>query len=81
MGAAYLKAPPVLPSVRIPYWCAGKEAFESAVLAADIAARCRAEAREIYRCRTCGSFHIGSQRSRHRPAASATVTAELIRSA
>lgn len=59
MAAAYLKSDPVLPSVRIPYWCAGKHKFESATVAAEVAARNR-HVLQHYRCRHCGHFHIGA---------------------
>lgn len=63
MPPAYLKGPTnVLPTIRIPYWCAGKESFDSGILAQQIAGRSRREHREIYWCRSCGSFHIGGVR-------------------
>ena len=78
MPPAYLKSLPVLPSVAIPYWCAGKEQFESAVIAAEVAGRDGKKHRDIYRCRLCGTFHLGS--SRNKPRASKAAAAELIRS-
>lgn len=59
MPAAYLRAAPVLPSVCIPYWCAGKAKFESAALAAEVAARSHRGPRQHYRC-SCGYFHVGA---------------------
>jgi len=63
VSAAYLKSAPVLPTVHVPYWCAGKQRFESAVLATQVAARAKREPREIYLCRSCGTYHIGRQNS------------------
>lgn len=60
MSAAYLKAPEALRSIRISFWCDGKEAFESAVLAFAAATRRRDCPREHYRCLTCGKFHVGA---------------------
>lgn len=60
MGAAYLVSAPVLPTIRIPYWCAGKHPFESAVLAAEVAARSNRGVRCSYRCTHCGYFHVGA---------------------
>ncbi len=60
MSAAYLKAPWALPSTQIPFWCAGKVAFDSAILAHAAAIRRRDCPREHYRCRGCGKFHVGS---------------------
>lgn len=80
MAAAHLKAPATAkPDTRwVRYWCEGKEQFESAVLAQEIAARCKRETREIYHCTACGRFHIGSQSSARRYSSKATA-ATLIR--
>lgn len=59
MSAAYLKAPEALRSTQIPFWCAGKVGFDSAVLAYIAATRSRDKRREHYRCGSCGKFHIG----------------------
>jgi hypothetical protein len=79
MPPAYLRGPTdVLPSVQIPYWCAGKESFDSAVLASEVARRSGKGPREHYWCRSCGSYHVGT----HRRGAEAAkfVVAELVRS-
>jgi hypothetical protein len=65
MPPAYLKGPPgVLPSTNIAYWCAGKERFESPLLAAQVAARAEDKRRDPYRCRSCGGWHIGGGASK-----------------
>jgi hypothetical protein len=62
MPPAYLRGPTnVLPSVSIAYWCAGKEQFDNPGLAAEIAARSKRGPRGHYWCRTCRSFHVGSE--------------------
>lgn len=66
MSAAYLKAKAVLPSVHIPYWCAGKHRFESPAVARDVALRDRGdkgkgETRHSYYCRSCGGYHVGTE--------------------
>lgn len=69
MSAAYLKGPDALRSIsyRVPYWCVGKKKFDSAVLANEIAGRPGKERpAHMYRCPTCGSFHIGSRPHRTR---------------
>ena len=60
MPPAYLKGPPALPSTNIAYWCFGKERFESAILANEVAQREPSKNREGYRCRSCGGWHIGT---------------------
>ena len=60
MAAAYLASPPVPRVVRVHYWCEGKQPFESAVLAQSVAEKSRRGPRQIYRCSTCGTFHIAS---------------------
>lgn len=60
MSAAYLKAPEALPSTQIPYWCAGKQSFDSPVHAHLASGRRRDCPREHYRCRSCGKFHVGT---------------------
>lgn len=60
MAAAYLASPPVTRVVRVNFWCEGKRPFESAVLAQSVAERSRHGPRQIYRCPTCGTFHVGS---------------------
>lgn len=77
MPPAYLKGPAdVLPTIQIQYWCAGKQSFESGVLAAQVAARSNKGARETYWCRSCGSYHIGSAIGSPSPKAA---VAELVR--
>ena len=70
MPAAYLKAPEVLPSVQIPYWCMGKVRFDFPALAWQAAQRNRELRREHYLCRTCGGYHIGTQHGEAAPKAS-----------
>jgi hypothetical protein len=77
MPPAYLKGPSdVLPSFSIPYWCAGKEPFDSPGLAAEVAARSKKGPRGHYWCRTCRSFHVGSDANKP---ASKGIVAELVR--
>jgi len=76
MGAAYLKGPPALPTIWHPHWCSGKHPFESAIQAQEVANRSE-YAMQIYRCATCGRFHIGGAPKRGE--ASKTVARTLIR--
>lgn len=63
MPPAYLKSPPVIPTIGVAYWCAGKAPFASAHLAMEVAGRSMEKGpRHIYRCRTCGHFHVGTDR-------------------
>lgn len=59
MPPAYLKGPPAAAANRINWWCDGKEPFESAVIAHEVAARRNEMVREAYRCSACGVWHIG----------------------
>lgn len=58
MGAAYLKASPVSapPS---KHWCDGKAAYVNPSLAHAVASRKSYENKEVYRCITCGQWHLG----------------------
>lgn len=76
MPAAYLKAPEAIPTNRIPYWCAGRVRFESAVLAYQVASRRPDKHREHYVCSACGGFHLGTQ---HGATTSRKMTRELVR--
>jgi hypothetical protein len=62
--AAYLKGP-VASMSRPPlskWWCDGKVAFESAVLATEVAGRSKGKGRRgIYRCESCGRFHVSNR--------------------
>lgn len=78
LPAAYLKGPDALPTIGVPHWCAGKERFESAVLAQRITDRKRELNRQVYWCRCCGSFHIGSA-YKEANTASKAIRAELVR--
>jgi hypothetical protein len=78
MAPAYLKSKPVLPTVAVPYWCAGTEAFESGRLAAEVAKRNDHKARDVYLGRTCRSYHLGLASKTHKISSKAA-RAELIR--
>lgn len=80
MPPAYIKGPTagILPSTQIPYWCAGKESFESGMLAAQVAGRHNGKGpRTTYYCRTCGSYHVGTDNGSE--PAPKSIVAELVR--
>jgi len=72
MTAAYLKVPPA-PTAPSRWWCDGKARFESALLAQAIVDRKRKKSRNhgIYRCYSCGCWHIGNN-SHEKPKVKAT---------
>lgn len=79
MPPAYLKSPAVIRTVGIAYWCDGKAAFDSAHLAMEVAERSQTKGpRHIYRCGSCGCFHVGSEH-RNAGAPNKAVLAQLIR--
>jgi hypothetical protein len=81
MPPAYLKGPTdVLPTLPTSHWCVGKVRFESAILAAEVAARSQKRGhREHYYCRSCGGFHVGSH-NRSNIHVSKAAAADLVRS-
>lgn len=79
MSAAYLKGPPAPPTIRVNYWCEGKEPFDSGKLAAEVAARSTRGPRNTYFCKACGAFHVGSATDKSFPAAAKAVSQQLIR--
>lgn len=82
MPPAYLKAPPaVTPNRPVRWWCDGKATFDSALLAMEVAARSKTKGnRCIYRCGTCGRFHVGGETDRFAATTSKAAKAALIRS-
>jgi hypothetical protein len=58
--AAHLQGPEIAPRVNHAHHCAGKVAFASPALAHEVAGR---KGRHVYRCRTCGYYHLAGGNS------------------
>jgi hypothetical protein len=72
MSAAYLAHPAILSDIPTPHWCIGKERFESAVIAAKIAAKPGRGPRISYLCKRCGGFHVGTSYKKDAPVSKKT---------
>ena len=55
-GAAYLQGPEVARMSSRAHHCVGKNKFANPALAHEVAKR---SGREVYRCRSCGFYHVG----------------------
>jgi hypothetical protein len=69
MGAAYLQGPSAIRTIRVRYWCEGKERFDSAVIA--MQASSRKANRNVYFCKNCGFYHVGRNGENKRSSAKA----------
>ena len=77
MPAAYLKGPEVPRMIERLTGCLGKHRYATPSLASQVAARGHSDNPvEVYRCRACGGWHIGSAL---RVVASFRVRRELVR--
>lgn len=82
MAAAHLKSlTPPPPARRSDWWCDGKEVFDSVVIANEAASRGGKTKgpRSVYRCPTCGRFHVGEDRTRKFAVTTKAAKAALIR--